>query len=277
MFSLYTRGVYMVGRCYTEETSERRKIFKSTDLKTWELLPLSPVLAYGVTVHAGNVIMSGGLMADTMAKNNLAWMCDPMSGAITMINLPYLPCKRSHHGMTTINNTWIVAVGGFGDGKGNMLNNFDCLKIGETSWTSLPPMPKPLYSPSCIYLNGCVYVMGGYANHSPLQLNRDVFCYSWETMQWRALAQTPVEYCTFAAVGGALMAIGNIKEEEGAKTVTGVWVFSEDSRDWVRIGTLPEYLSRCTSTSLSTGELLVIGSNTSTGGYSSVYKGRLVF
>lgn len=74
------------------------------------------------------------------------------------------------------------------------------------------------------------------------------------------LCPAPADYCTYSTVAGTLLCIGNIKEEAG-KYATVIWVYSEESDSWLKFGEMPEYLTRCTSMSLPTGEVVVIGSN----------------
>ena len=274
MKSVYTKGVLCVGGGHSDEVVDRRKIFKTSDLKTWTSFPLTPVMFYGLTEHSGNLLLVGGLTADAPGKTVFTWMCDPLGSAFTLVNIPYVLSKRSHTGMTTIYNTWLLQVGGIGE-KGEVMSNCDVLKIGDPNWVPFPSLPKPVYSPSCLFFNGKVYVTGGYANLKPLQPNKDVFCLTWETREWHKLCTAPMTYATYATVCGMLACIGGL--DEGGKRTADLMVLSEESKTWVKLGEVPEILNKCSTTALPTGEIVVIGSNNTTGNCSHVYKGHLSF
>lgn len=273
MKAAYCKGVLCVGGGYSREKENRFKLFKSSNLWDWAPLPDAPITACELIEHRGTLLMVGGLNTSGV-KSDVAWACDVLENDMKQASLPQLPIKLHYTGTVTINSSWIVTIGGFGE-PGNILSDCYMLKIGEGQWIPGPPLPKPLYSPSCLFMNDKVYVMGGYTCANPLQTNKEVFCCNWNSKKWHTLCRIPFDYATYASVGGSLSCIG--RSTEDGKQTTSLMVYSEKYQTWSKLSDLPDLIKRCTSATLPTGEVIVIGSNESTGSSSCVFKGRLMF
>ena len=89
-----------------------------------------------------------------------------------------------------------------------------------------------------------------------------------DPIQWQRLPipEIPNYESTAASLGGCLLTMGGLKELVWPPTiVSSVHAYCPFTSSWVLVGDLPRSLYSCITTTLPTGELLVIGGVTSDG------------
>ena len=78
--------------------------------------------------------------------------------------------------------------------------------------------------------------------------------------QWQFLSDVPHYRCSAAFLNGCLLAIGGQKEVLiGGPVYSSFYAYCPCSLSWLKVGDLSQARSRCTTATLPTGELLVMG------------------
>ena len=129
-----------------------------------------------------------------------------------------LPTPRSHFEQSTLVRNGRLLVLGGRDLPGNRESLADVTEYDPVAdrWVALPPMPKPLHSPSAALLGGRIYVgLGGSRAGNPN--NRGMWSERTDALPWQPLAPPPAALgeVSAAAIGNRLYVLG----EGGAWTL----------------------------------------------------------
>ena len=272
-----------VGSGQSDEQVIKRSLYATSDFVSWQTFDLLPAIAYGFCKGITKLMIVSGIACDTGTVTNSLIKFDPIenkSEYLTYINGNFSRPITVQEGRVRcsacmVYSQEILVIGGISS-KGDVVNSCNSLLLKTGEWKPLPPLPKPLYSATCLFVNNRLLVAGGFSSSKPFLPNQDVFSLDWKTKEWSKLCTAPYKYSCYVLLAGMLTAINGCNSK--GDRVQTVLVFSEASKTWVKIGDFPEDLISCGGSCLPTGELAVVGgfkSNKTRS--SSVYRGRMIF
>ena len=250
-------GMVITGGGYSEKSlAATRNLYCSKDLEKWEILHSLPVVLFGLSKMENNLVIALGKNVDTgeVLKSASTLEVYKLQHVTNVFATSFV---RTHCGTVAVPPQGIAIIGGISPKKG-VLDS--CEYVGfDGKWSkleALPPLPIPLYQPTCLFMNNTLYVAGGYSSFKPAKANNEVFCLNWSTKQWSKLCSVPFSYSCYVLMAGMLLAIGGFAEGKMTKSIL---MYSVSSKRWVKIGEFPEPLAGASACCVSTGELVVLG------------------
>ena len=139
-------------------------------------------------------------------------------------------------------------------------------------WSTACPLPAPRSVMSQAIFCDTIFFIGGHEDSSFSSYTKTVLyasvpqllasCTSEQSFPelWHFLPDVPHYRCSAAFLNGCLLAIGGQKEVLiGGPVYSSVYAYCPCSSSWLKVGDLPQACSRCTTATLPTGELLVMG------------------
>ena len=151
-----------------------------------------------------------------------------------------------------------------------------------SQWHIVNSLPFPRYCMTHAVIHDMLYLIGG-AEGTGLNTSKKTVvstsipqlldtCLQSSTIQWQSLSipDVPYYWSTSASLGGCLLVVGGQKDQPSwppipNSVVTSVHAYCPFTSSWILIDELPQPIFDCTTASLPTGELLVIGGVTPSG------------
>ncbi|WP_329537526.1 carboxypeptidase regulatory-like domain-containing protein (plasmid) [Streptomyces sp. NBC_01450] len=133
------------------------------------------------------------------------------------------------------------------------------------AWTPIADLPEGLESPGGAFVNGTMYVAGGWA---PDGARATLYAYHPTTDTWTRLADLPqaIGMPNVTVLDGSLYVIGGCTGSGCGDTVSTVYRYTPATDTWTRRADYPSTMERGACTGI-TGELVCAGGITTTGGH----------
>ena len=259
---------------------------------TWNTLPATDVLYFGLGQVRGKLVTVGGIKRSGGKVTNEVYEFDEVTN--WKQSIPPMPTSRRSPTVLSHHSTLTVAGGYTGHTRTSVVEVF---REETSQWYTTEPFPFCWCDPSSLVINNRWYLLGGraddeyYSNravcgHIDLLLQkalprdqastgRD----STNNSAWEVLPNTPLYGLAAATFGTSLLAVGGSTTNERSlnppEGQTAIHVYSPCTNAWIQIGDLPAPRVWTAIAMLSPTEILVIGGWNSHGSQNSVYKGLL--
>jgi N-acetylneuraminic acid mutarotase len=191
-------------------------------------------------VDAANhvIYFAGGLFGDYPGTpTNQVWKFDTRT--LVWTQMPSLPVNRSSGALVLINNE-LHYFGGVLDEREVNTDRHDVLKLGDSSWTSAPPMPTGTGRDHLagVALGGKIYAIGGEYGHDQFHLQQSlVQSYDPIAKTWSQIASLPTPKSHFESgtfvydgrifcCGGQIANYGSTDEVDVFDPATGKWTIA---------------------------------------------------
>ena len=263
-----------VGGGYTENNSTAANVYTyDPTMDTWETLQ-SPTRYSALTTYHNKLLLVGGEEISTGQVTNQLWVFEAGEQTWTQ---PLPPMLTSRWGVSAVSyQDYCIVAGGcnFSDGLLNTVEVFD----GQ-QWVAADPLPESCYFIKSTSHDGHYYLMGGYAQGT------SVFYTSLQSLVekatqhpptspsntdqlsvWKTLTDTPHECSSTTIFGGALVAVG------GRPNQSSLHLYFPLTQSWLPAGEIPLGVHVTCTVTLPTGEMMVIGGETSYSDSPLVYK-----
>jgi subtilase family serine protease/N-acetylneuraminic acid mutarotase len=149
--------------------------------------------------------------------------------------------------------------GGTGEDQGGGQDGFDCSENGgqtasgyvynppAKAWTPIAPLPQPLVSPAAAFLDGTLYVAGGF--NCSQEPSAAVYAYTPGANTWSLAASlpTPLAGSAAAVLNGQLYVVGGCdgQSQSGESCFIGesqaVYRYNTATSSWTRLANYPVY------------------------------------
>ena len=265
---MFKGKVYIGGGDASSDRERQTVIVYDPQQDIYNTLPQYTYLYFSMAVVNNQLILIGGIDVRTEKKTNKLGVWNEQSKTWTH-QLPPMNTACDSPSVTTLNNRWLVVIGGEGDGDA-ALSRVDILDTESRQWYHAAPLPQSCYCAAIAIIGDTCYLVGGYtaggtASRKVLSVN--LYCLIGDAVSqpasacapptpspWEALPDTPLIWSTALAINGALLAIGG-----GWPRPKDIYLYQPSSRSWIKVGELPTKRSRCGCTVLPSGEVFVAG------------------
>ena len=281
------------GDAVTADHDDQSRVFcYSPSGNTWNPLPATNMLFFGLGQIRGKIVAVGGLKTSDGEVTNEVYEFDEVSQSWKLSILP-MPTARRSPAVLSHHSTLTVAGGSTGHTRISVVEIF---REETSQWHTTEPLPFRWCDPSSLLINNRWYLLGGradeeyYSNramcahfdlllqkaipHDKASTDRDVT----NNSAWEVLPNTPLYGLAAATFGTSLLAVGgNTTNEQSLNPLEGetaVHVYSPCTNEWLHISDLPAPRVWAATAMLSPTEFLVIG-GWNNDSQNSVYKGLL--
>lgn len=266
---------------------------------SWLSLPPLKIKCFALGRVDNQLVASGGVGKSFQDRQIRAEVYTFDEKAQKWINtLPSMPTARCFHGVMSLESALVVAGGQVSclTEKSSYTDSVEILKLEEQSWYRTSPLPISLFNMSAAVFNDTCYVVGGFrckplcsvhyatvenllscascitAPSNKASYDKDRKC---PESPWKSLTDTPTHQPSVSAVAGQLFSIGGCTREPEKEAQSAVYAYTPSTNSWNRVGDLPTAKRLCTSISLSSLEVMVIGGRARHSDLDSVYIGSL--
>ena len=249
-----------VGGGYTHYGDDDAHSVLKYDLDTdnWSRLPRYQYKWFAVSIINSRLTLVGGCDGGLKVTNQLA-VYEPSSQHWTY---PYHPMPTPRHSPAVVMyDIWLLVAGGC-DASFTDLATVELLNTSTNQWLAASSLPTP-----CSLLTSAIVDDHGYI----LTSSKQVYCVSLpdivsQTVDqstaskspalWCRLPDTPLSHSTAISLRGYLIAVGGRHDN---RTRTDIHLYQPESKQWTKVGDLPNVREYCSCVVLPSGELLVAG------------------
>jgi N-acetylneuraminic acid mutarotase len=131
----------------------------------------------------------------------------------------------------------VYSVAGY-DGSENTANGY-VYSGSSQSWTALPPAPAALEAPGGAFLNGSMYIVGGWdVNGNP---TNTLYAYNASTQAWTTEANLPeaISAPAVATLNGQLYVVGGCTTGNCSPTSQAVYAYNPSTNSWTQEANYP--------------------------------------
>ena len=201
---------------------------------------------------------------------------------------PPMPTARYDPGVVSLQSALVVAGGE--TGHVTYTNAVEIFKPDCMQWWRTNPLLLECCRISLVAIGNTCYALGGFKHplqhlNQALQASVDDLLHnavpadqisSCDTQSaWKTLPNTLRYNPAAAMLASNLLVMGGWEESKGGERRKDVYVYSTATNSWVYISNLPVPQARSIVTTLSSGELLVMGGYGDHGDVKTVYRGML--
>ena len=271
-----------VGRDVYIGVTKYRKVFKySITEDSWGTLPLAPVYNARIGYINKKVLTVGGRISSGQVTVDVHEFDEASQQWVRSTSIPPMPTARSSATVVSWSSPPALIVCGGNDQRHLPMTVIEIYHGRTSQWHATTPLPFPSASMTHTVIHNVLYLVGGYESDKVSSCKKTVLStlipQLLETSlqscptQWQTLSITNVSNYRSAAasLGGCLLVVGGTKELiyplKPESVVSSVHAYCPSSSSWVLVGQLPQLLYSCTTATLPTGELLVIGGATPSG------------
>ena len=270
-------GVSAVGRgvAYFSPGGGEVFAYNSTNNK-WSERPKCPNQGFSLAIVNSLLTAIGG-------KRNLGFQPTnsllSLTGNKWMEQFPAMPTKRWLTSAVCSGRSLIVA-GGVGEGH-KYLSLIEVMDTETLQWSTASSLPHPLCVESPTVCGDQVYMVGGFDRSTmsvftcslaallqscqPQSLGAQLKTLSLASRPkvWHQLADTPLNYSSWVALHGQLLAVGGKDSDD--KQTTAIHMYNTITNSWEVISHMATPRYRCLVAVLPRNELMVVGGITSDG------------
>ena len=269
------KKVYVGGVTATEETDYNIYSCDFIGDITWNTIKrLFAVPA--LTTYQGRLVLVGGRENSATAPTNQLWVMWE-EGTWTQ-PLPPMPTPRT--GASAVSSQhYLIVAGGVGYSC-EVLTTLDVVEVynGKQWVRTAAPLPKCCSRMKSTLHDGFLYLMGGQCQgNSVLQcsvqeLIEQATPHPPKQSTWNTIRDAHYVNCSVATFGGALVAVGGFDKRHH----NSLHMYDPLTQSWVHAGEMPVAVTGTCTVTLPSGEMMVIGGQTTATHYSPlVYKASL--
>ena len=271
----------------------RQTIFEYDTIGTngniWKTrFPKSPTMHFGLGELEGKLVVVGGQRGaedKQMVITGEVFMLDKTEEWSRDI-IPPMKVPRMRACIVSYKGRCIAACGGL-----EMNSSRDCSSEVEIyrsdvkEWCTVNPLPVPRAALRATVIHRTVYFLGGFFPDLTGVSERDCVSIDLENLfqadltlprLWKTdFAETPYHSSAPASICGSLLAIGGAQNRQTQAVTDAVFAYSPVVNEWYHIDNLPVKLSSATATTLTSGELVVVGGRRGEERNANVYIGSL--
>ncbi|MEZ0110997.1 N-acetylneuraminic acid mutarotase [Catenulispora sp. EB89] len=109
----------------------------------------------------------------------------------------------------------------------------------NAAWTAIAPLPQALESPAGAFLNGTMYVVGGWNGNAKIQST--VYAYHPSSDSWTQVANLPqgTSSATVAVLDGSLYVVGGCATDSCGTLSSAVYRYSPSADTWTKVADYP--------------------------------------
>ena len=223
----------------------------------WSRLPRYRYRWFAMTVINHHLTLVGGCVGYWEVTNQLA-VYEPSSWHWTF---PYKPMPTPRHSPAVLMyDIWLLVAGGHGASFTN-LATVELFNTSTNQWLATSSLPTP-----CGWLTSAIVDNYGYLVMKSKQVFRvslpDIVSQTVDQSTskspalWCRLPDTPLRCSTAISLRGYLLAVGGSHDN---LTRTDIHLYQQESKQWTKVGDLPNTREYCSCVVLPSGELLVAG------------------
>ena len=246
----------------------------------WSTFPMTPVKQAGIGCINDKllpVLVGGRLSYDDQVTAIIHEFDDFSRQWVRSTSIPPMPTARAVATVVSWSSPSALIVCGGGDQQLHPMTVVEVYHSRTSQWHTLSPLPYPRSIMTHTVIHSMLYLVGGFEYHSMHSDTKTVLsasipqlletCLQPSPIQWQSLpiSNVPHYSSTAASLGGCLLAVGGRRERlltfplNPDSVVSSVHAYCPFTSSWVLVGQLPQPLFSCTTATLPTGELLVMG------------------
>ena len=264
------KGIVIEGKVYVgggiTNRQEDRYIVQVYDIEgdEWSRLPRCPVRHYGMTVVNNQPVLAGGQGSRKAFNQIRVW--DGRSWTT-----PYPPMPTARYVPAAVGYQQFLVVAGGVDSWNDDRTVVEILDTVTKQWHTATPLPVGCYQLTSAVVDDTLYLLGGYSYGSP---NKRVFGISLPTLishatikwkflsrvpapTWEMLPDAPLKGSTAVSLNNFLVAVG--RQDDSEKCSSAIHLYNSQTKEWLKVGDVPDTRCQFTCTALPSGELLVLG------------------
>ena len=266
----------VIGKDVYVGVSRDMKVLKySITDDTWSTLPLAPVRHARIGYLYKKILLVGGRLPSNRVIADIHEFDEASQQWIRSTSIPPMPTARSSLTAVSWSSPPTLIVCGGRDQRYQPMSVVEVYHSRTSQWHAVSPMPFLRVSMTHTVIHNMLYLVGGYEGFDRSTYKKTVMstsipqlletCLQPSPIQWQRLPIPIVPYykSTAASLGGCLLVVGGAKNmtvsSKSNSAVSSVHAYCPFTTSWVRVGELPQPSFSCATTTLPTGELLVIG------------------
>ena len=245
-------------------------------IEEWSRLPDNPSHNFSLAVIDGFPTSLGGHTqrspTDYVVTNTLLSLKGEGEKKKWSEVFPPMPTPRSLTACITTKKALIVA----GGTAGGDMDIVEVMDINTKQWTTVCPLPQPLWSLSGIVCGDSLYLAGGISGYSESKsvftcslpdlwqpktfgsrLRQTFFGSNTKSNVWKEISSLPVIWSTLASFDGHLLAIGG--KDDSRNPTTDVYRYDSHTDSWHAISQMKNKRSQCLAVTLPEDRLIVVG------------------
>jgi hypothetical protein len=276
------QGIIVGGDVYAGVPGNRNVFKYSITEDSWCTLPVAPVSYARLGYLNKKILIVGGRLPSSQVTAGIHEFDEASQQWVKSTSIPPMPTARSSVTAVSWSSPPALIVCGGNDRQYQPTTVVEIYHGRTSQWHAVTPLPSPRDHMTHTVIHNVLYLVGGYEKEERNSYKKTVLSalipqlletnLQSSPTQWQSLSITNIpNYKPVAAsLGGCLLVVGGVKDlafpPKHNSVVSSVHAYCPSTSSWVLIGQLPQPLFHCTTATLPTGELLVIGGATSTGG-----------
>ena len=254
------RGTVYVGGGGAAEGTDEYVIqsYNPTNDK-WSTLPPAPVHWFGIGELNGQLVIVGGKTRQGVVQGNV----HTLDNSAHKWKQSLLPMPTARHSPAVFSQPSCLTVVGGKDQHDKNLCTVEIFLPQMFQWHKALHVPTPLYDMTTTVIDNRCFLT---EYNSTEVYHLCVSVHQEESgppvaphliTKWKALPRLLYDRCALGSLGGCLLAVGG---EEKRSLATTVQCYTPLTKTWKKVVVdLPEQRCYCTTVTLPTGELLVVG------------------
>ena len=215
----------------------------------------------GMTTVSSQLVMVGGCDVSTVKVSKTVQVYTPSQRSWKQ---PYPPINtaRVYPAVSTYHQRLVVA-GGNESLYGGDLATVEILNtsVSPSQWLSATGLPVSCRLMSAAITFGTLYLLGGTLRKQVLSVSLSALIQTdKQPAQWHTLPDAPLEDSTAIAVHESLLAVGG---SHGGQSSSAIHVYDQEKNAWNKVGDLPTERTYCACCLVPSGEILVVGGDSS--------------
>ena len=252
------------------------KVFKySITEDNWGTLPLAPVYNARIGYLNKKVLTVGGRICGQITAN-IHELDEASQQWDKSTSIPPMPTARAAATAVSWSSPPALIVCGGNDQQRQPMTVVEVYHSRTSQWHAATPLPFSRVTMTHTVIHNVLYLVGGYERKDLSSCKKTVLStlipqlletvLQSSPIQWQNLSITDVSNYkpTAASLGGCLLVVGGTKEVT-LGVVSSVYAYCPSTSSWVLVGQLPQPFYSCTTATLPTRELLVMGGRNSSG------------
>ena len=215
----------------------------------------------GMTTVSSQLVMVGGCDVSTVKVSKTVQVYIPSQRSWKQ---PYPPINtpRVYPAVSTYHQRLVVA-GGNESLYGGDLATVEILNtsVSPSQWLSATSLPVSCRLMSAAITFGTLYLLGGTLRKQVLSVSLSALIQTdKQPAQWHTLPDAPLEDSTAIAVHESLLAVGG---SHGGQSSSAIHIYDQEKNAWNKVGDLPTERTYCACCLVPSGEILVVGGDSS--------------
>ena len=282
------QGISIGKNVYIGIDYDRKVFIYSITENSWSTLPVAPVKYARIGFLYKKVLVVGGWLPSNQVTADIHEFDEASQQWLRSTSIPPIPTARASLTVVSWSSPPALIICGGSDRQYNPMTVVEVYYSRTSQWHAVTPLPFPKTYITHTVLHNVLYLVGGCEGNAASTYKKRVMtisipqlletCLQPSPVQWNCLSisNIPNYWSTAASLGGCLMVVGGVKDltwpPKPKSIVSSVHAYCPFTSSWVLVGELPQALFSCTTATLPTGELLVIGGASPTGDRDMTYK-----